>query len=137
MNLQELSLLRTAPSLNSDERGLILGELQQQMSSYMWFTVGIMACSAKHAVQSLREVERVQNWSAHELIGESDPDGPVYLKANQQTLTARLRVEHGLGEGILISGHGDDNSQLSATWGPLPLNFFAQQQQDSVVTPSC
>ena len=59
MNLQQLSRLRTAPSLNHDERVLILGELQQQMSNYMWFTVGIMACSAKHAVQSLREVERL------------------------------------------------------------------------------
>jgi len=95
------------------------------MILYRWFTAGIMALTADQAVRSLRQLEQHQAWPAHELISGPELDGPVYLKANQQTLTARLRIEHGLGEGILISGHGNDNTEPSTTWGPLPLDFFA------------
>ncbi len=84
-----------------------------------------MALTADRAVRSLRQLEQHQAWPTHELISDLGLDGPVYLKANQQTLTARLRIEHGLGEGILISGHGNDNTEPSTTWGPLPLDFFA------------
>ncbi len=124
MRLNDLNRLRTAPSLSASEKATILPELHQQMALYRWFTTGIMASSADQAVQSLRQLEQHLAWETHELIADSELDGPVYLKANQQTLTARLRIEHGLGEGILISGHGDDNTQQSATWGPLPLDAF-------------
>ena len=125
MNLKDLSRLRTAPFLSVDEREFIIPELNQEMNQFRWFTVGIMASTAEQAIESLRTLELHQNWSRHDLIAERDLEGPVYLKANQQTLTARLRIEHGLGEGILISGHGIDNTQPSATWGPLPLDLFA------------
>ena len=125
MRLTDLSRLRTAPVLNATDKALIVPELQQQMALYRWFTAGIMALTADQAVRSLRQLEQHQDWTAHELISEPELDGPVYLKANQQTLTARLRIEHGLGEGILISGHGNDNTEPSDTWGPLPLDFFA------------
>ena len=125
MKLTELSRLRTAPVLNATDKALIVPELQQQMALYRWFTAGIMALTADQAVRSLRQLEQHQDWTAHELISDPKLDGPVYLKANQQTLTARLRIEHGLGEGILISGHGNDNTEPSDTWGPLPLDFFA------------
>ena len=124
MKLHDLNRLRTAPSLSSADKAAIFPELQQEMNHYLWFTIGIMALSADQAVESLRELEKHLAWSAHDLIADPDLQGPVYLKANQQTRTARLRIEHGLGEGILISGHGMDNSQPSATWGPLPLDFF-------------
>ena len=124
MRLTDLSRLRTAPVLNATEKALIVPELQQQMISYRWFTAGIMALTADQAVRSLRQLEQHQAWPAHELISGPELDGPVYLKANQHTLTARMRIEHGLGQGILISGHGDDNTQPSATWGPLPLDAF-------------
>ena len=125
MRLTDLSRLRTAPVLNATEKALIVPELQQQMILSRWFTAGIMALTADQAVRSLRQLEQHQAWPAHELISGPELDGPVYLKANQQTLTARLRIEHGLGEGILISGHGNDNTEPSTTWGPLPLDFFA------------
>ena len=125
MRLSDLNRLRTAPVLNSIDKALLIPELQQQMTLYSWFTAGIMALTADQAVQSLRQLEQHQAWDAHDLMSDSELDGPVYLKANQKTLTARLRIEHGLGEGILISGHGNDNTEPSATWGPLPLDFFA------------
>ncbi|QNI59182.1 hypothetical protein SynBIOSU31_02316 [Synechococcus sp. BIOS-U3-1] len=125
MRLSDLNRLRTAPVLNSTDKALLIPELQQQMTLYSWFTAGIMALTADQAVQSLRQLEQHQAWDAHDLMSDSELDGPVYLKANQKTLTARLRIEHGLGEGILISGHGNDNTEPSATWGPLPLDFFA------------
>ncbi len=124
MNLSDLNRLRTAPVLSADEKDEILAELHLQMHQYLWFTVGIMALSADQAVSCLRKLEQHQAWSAHQLIADPDLHGPVYLKANQQTMTARMRIEHGLGEGILLSGHGRDNSQHSETWGPLPLDFF-------------
>jgi hypothetical protein len=58
------------------------------------------------------------------VVENTTDDGPVFLKANQKGGSVRIRIEHGLGEGILISGHGDDDSTPSTTWGPLPLNFF-------------
>lgn len=125
MRLNDLSRLRTAPVLDATEKALIIPELQQQMTLYRWFTAGIMALTADQAVQSLRQLEKHQAWAAHDLVSDPELDGPVYLKANQKTLTARLRIEHGLGQGILISGHGNDNTEPSATWGPLPLDFFA------------
>ena len=124
MRLNDLNRLRTAPVLSETDKAMILPELHQQMSLYRWFTTGIMASSADQAVQSLRQLEQHLSWATHELIADPELDGPVYLKANQQTLTARMRIEHGLGQGILISGHGDDNTQPSATWGPLPLDAF-------------
>ena len=125
MRLNDLSRLRTAPILDATEKALIIPELQQQMTLYRWFTAGIMALTADQAVQSLRQLEQHQAWAAHDLVSDPELDGPVYLKANQKTLTARLRIEHGLGQGILISGQGNDTSEPSATWGPLPLDFFA------------
>ena len=58
------------------------------------------------------------------LIETPEDTGPVFLKANQNGGSIRIRIEHGLGEGILISGHGDDAIQPSTTWGPLPLTLF-------------
>ena len=51
-------------------------------------------------------------------------EGPVFLKANQKTGKINARIEHGLGEGILISTHTHDNSLNARTIGPLPLDFF-------------
>ena len=94
------------------------------MASASWFTVGVMAPSATKALSALRALERSQGWDAMELMSSCDEDGPVFLKANQQGGSIRIRIEHGLGEGILISGHGDDENTPSTTWGPLPLDFF-------------
>jgi hypothetical protein len=49
----------------------------------------------------------------------------VFLKGNQRTGLFHLRREEGLGEGILISGHGAADPAAEDTWGPLPLDLFA------------
>ena len=87
-------------------------------------TIGVMAPSADAALKAMRALEADQSWDPLELIETSDQAGPVFLKANQRVGSIRIRIEHGLGQGILITGHSDDDSQASCTWGPLPLDFF-------------
>jgi len=94
------------------------------MSAATWFTVGVMAPSAASALAALRRLEQQQGWEPMDVVESTTDDGPVFLKANQTGGSIRIRIEHGLGEGILISGHGNDASQPSQTWGPLPLDFF-------------
>lgn len=123
-SLSDLARLRGAPELSEDASACLRSELREAMASASWFTVGVMAPSATKALSALRALERSQGWDAMELMSSCDEDGPVFLKANQQGGSIRIRIEHGLGEGILISGHGDDENTPSTTWGPLPLDFF-------------
>ena len=123
-SLSDLARLRGAPELSEDASARLRSELREAMASASWFTVGVMAPSATKALSALRALERSQGWDAMELMSSCDEDGPVFLKANQQGGSIRIRIEHGLGEGILISGHGDDDNTPSTTWGPLPLDFF-------------
>ena len=123
-NLADLARLRGAPVLSPDAAERLRAELSSAMAQASWFTVGVMASSAEIALESLRALEISQGWDPLELVDSTDEIGPVFLKANQKGGTIRIRIEHGLGEGILISGHGDDETQPSTTWGPLPLDFF-------------
>ncbi len=124
--LNQLSRLRTAPELSIDERRTISEELSVQMHLMNWFTVGVMATSADRALKALRSLEDSLGWEPMDVVDSTEASGPVYLKANQKTGSIRIRIEKGLGEGILISGHGDDAGQQSTIWGPLPLNFFQE-----------
>ena len=81
-----------------------------------------MAPSADQALSSLRSLEASQRWTSLEVVETTTDEGPVFLKANQRGGTVRVRIEQGLGSGILISGHGDDDAQPATTWGPLPLD---------------
>ena len=121
--LTQLCRLRSAPMLSSDERQRISEELSAQMRPMDWFTVGVMATSADRALKALRSLEQSLRWEPMDVVDSTEASGPVYLKANQKTGSIRIRIEHGLGEGILISGHSDQDG-FSSTWGPLPLNFF-------------
>lgn len=123
--LNDLARLRGAPALSPEASLRLRGELQQAMANASWFTVGVMAPSADAALSALRHLESSQGWDPLEVVDSTDEPGPVFLKANQKGGSIRIRIEHGLGEGILISGHGDDEAQPSTTWGPLPLDFFA------------
>ena len=123
-SLNDLARLRDAPQLTPETAEQLRLELSGAMAESSWFTIGIMASSAKTALRALRSLERSQGWSELEVVESTEKSGPVFLKANQKGNSVRIRIEHGLGEGILISGHGDDDSQPSTTWGPLPLNFF-------------
>ena len=122
--LSDLDRMRGAPELSPDEADRLRAELSTAMAQTSWFTVGVMAPSAEMALKTLRALETSQGWDPLDLVDTTDENGPVFLKANQKGGTVRIRIEHGLGEGILISGHGDDETQPSTTWGPLPLDFF-------------
>ena len=123
-NLGDLARLRGAPELLPQTRDQLRQELQQAMATARWFTIGVMAPSMEQALAALRSLEQSQEWEPLELVDSPDEPGPVFLKANQKGGTIRIRIEHGLGEGMLISGHGDDATIPSTTWGPLPLDFF-------------
>ena len=123
-SLSDLARLRGAPELSSEVWKGLRSELTEAMASASWFTVGVMAPSAAQALAALRALERSQAWEPMTVVASTEEQGPVFLKANQNGGSIRIRIEHGLGEGILITGHGDDESQPSTTWGPLPLNFF-------------
>ena len=123
-SLNDLSRLREAPTLDQSTADQLRQELQLALSQSSWFTIGVMAPSADLALSSLRSLETSQQWTALEVVETTPEEGPVFLKANQRGGTVRIRIEHGLGSGILISGHGDDDAQPATTWGPFPLDFF-------------
>ena len=72
----------------------------------------------------IRGGEKKFNYSEMKCITMPMSQGPIFLKANQKTGEIHARIEYGLGEGILISCHNDDNSVTSRTIGPFPLDFF-------------
>ena len=123
-SLSDLARLRDAPELSLETCASLRAELSHAMANASWFTVGVMAPTAAQALAALRALETSQGWESMVVVDSTDEDGPVFLKANQQGGSVRIRIEYGLGQGILITGHGDDESQPSTTWGPLPLNFF-------------
>ncbi len=124
--LNGLRGLRTAPSLDGKTASLLRRELTARLGACAWFTIGIMAPSAEAALAALRQLEAAQGWSGLQPgdPGEGAP-GPVFLKGNQRTGLFHLRREEGLGEGILITGHGASDPDAEDTWGPLPLDLFA------------
>ena len=123
--LNDLSRLRKAPTLDQSTADQLRKELQVALAQSSWFTIGVMAPSADQALSSLRSLEASQRWTSLEVVETTSDEGPVFLKANQRGGTVRVRIEQGLGSGILISGHGDDDAQPATTWGPLPLDFFS------------
>lgn len=123
--LADFGQLRTAPSLTIDQRRALAEELVAAMQPFAWFTVGVMAPSSADALEALRTLERSLQWEAMTVEETTSESGPVFLKANQSSGAIRVRIEHGLGEGILISGHSNTPDQPGTTWGPLPLDFFA------------
>jgi hypothetical protein len=134
----QLRGLRSAPALSPDQRAQLRAELRPLVARCAWFTIGVMAPSTAAALAALRVWEGALGWPPlqpqplgfepvddHDSAG-ADPAGTVFLKGNQRTGTYLLRPERGLGEGVLISGHHPDNPAVEDTWGPLPLNLFAQ-----------
>ncbi|MCP9810269.1 DUF1824 family protein [Cyanobium sp. HWJ4-Hawea] len=129
LTLADLRVLRTAPELGTGQAEQLALELAAVMARCAWFTAGIMAPSADLAVNALRAMEQRLGWTRLEPApaesAKPAPGGPVFLKANQNTGSYSIRPEDGLGEGILISGQDSSEPDGDATWGPLPLNFFA------------
>ena len=110
------------------EQGQLAEELMAALATCEWFTVGVMAPSATDAVASLRALEARLSWEALELDPSGEElasiEGPVFLKANQNTGRFLVRRETGLGEGLLITGHNPVDPDAEDTWGPLPLGLF-------------
>ena len=127
ISLNQLSMLRTAPDLEKSQYKFLFNELLPYMNEADWFTVGIMASSEIIAVNALRDVEKRFKWNQMKITTSIEISGPVFLKANQKTGEIYVRIEYGLGEGILISCQHDDINKHSNTLGPFPLNFFHQE----------
>ncbi len=123
-SLKDLNLLRSAPDLNTHQQEKLLIELSQAISNSDWFTIGIMAKSEAIAISTLREMENNLNWTKMKVVTNPKEDGPVYLKANQRTGDIHIRIESGLGEGILLGCHYYDDEKNVEVIGPLPLTFF-------------
>ena len=122
--LKDLNNLRSAPDLDATQSKQLLDQLCASMDDADWFTVGIMAPSSSLAIFVLRQMESLFNWSAMNVVDKPTEDGPVFLKANQKTGDIHVRIEHGLGEGVLLSCQHDNEEKESDTLGPFPLDLF-------------
>ena len=122
--LADLDKLRSAPELNKKQSKVLLIELIPILNKSDWVTIGIMAPSLKKGIEAIRNIEKKLEYNEMKCITLPISEGPIFLKANQKTGEIHARIEYGLGEGILISCQNDDNSLISKTIGPLPLDFF-------------
>ena len=123
-NLEDLEKLRSAPKLNEKQSKELFKQLIPILNKSDWVTIGIMSPSLKKAIQAIRNIEKKFEYNEMKCITLPNSEGPIFLKANQKTGEIHARIEFGLGEGILISCQNDDNSLITKTIGPLPLDFF-------------
>ena len=124
-SLIDLNSLRSAPKLNKGQRKELLEELETKILSSDWMTIGIMAPHDFVAKQSLKSIYRKYNSDDFRNLDSLHAKGSVFLKFNQKTGNVLLRSENGLGEGILITCQYEEDSEESFTYGPFPLDFFA------------
>ena len=122
--LNDLKGFRSAPDIDAGQSINLLKELCSFVQVSDWFTIGIMSPSANQAILTLKEIEKYFHWTEMKVIERPKEDGPVFLKANQKTGDVYVRVEYGLGEGILISCQHNDEKENADTFGPFPLDFF-------------
>jgi len=122
--LVDLNNLRTAPQLTNRQEKILLEELDANIFSADWITIGIMAPSDNKAIKALQSISKKYSSIKFGNLGSLHADGGVFLKANQKTSSVFVRSENGLGEGILITCQYDESAQESNTFGPLPLDFF-------------
>ena len=124
IKLADLDKLRSAPKLNTKLSKKLLDELIPIINKSDWITIGIMSPSFKKGIQAIRSIEKKFGYNEMKCITLPTSEGPIFLKANQKSGEIHARVEFGLGEGILISCQNEDNSLITKTIGPLPLDFF-------------
>ena len=122
--LVNLNGLRTAPKLNNSQLKKLLEELETNILSADWITIGIMASSDISAIEALKSISKKYSSIKFGNLDSLHADGSVLLKGNQKTGNVFVRSENGLGEGILITCQYDASSEESNTFGPLPLDFF-------------
>ena len=122
--LVDLNNLRTAPQLSNSLEKKLLEELEANILSADWITIGIMAPSDNKAIETLQSISKKYSLIKFGNLDSLHADGDVFLKANQKTSNVFVRSENGLGEGILITCQYDEDAKQSNTFGPLPLDFF-------------
>ena len=122
--LVDLNKLRTAPKLTSSQVKKLLEELEENIFNTDWITIGIMAPSGNRALEALRSISKKYSSIKFGNLNCLHADGSVFLKGNQKTGNVFVRSENGLGEGILITCQYDEDTKVSNTFGPLPLDFF-------------
>ena len=122
--LVDLNCLRTAPLLNNVQVKKLLGEIEAIIFNSDWITIGIMAPSDTQAVEALQSISEKYSSIKFNNLDLLHANGSVFLKSNQKTGNVFVRSENGLGEGILITSHFNEDAQKSNTFGPLPLDFF-------------
>ena len=122
--LEDLDQLRSAPKLNEKQSKILLNELNRVIYQSDWITIGVMSPTLKQGLNAIRRIEEKFEYNEMKCITLPSTDGPIFIKANQKTGEIHARVEYGLGEGILISCHSNDNELTSKTIGPFPLDFF-------------
>ena len=122
--LEDLDKLRSAPMLNKKQSEILFNQVETIIYKADWVTIGIMSPTFKKAINAVREIEEKFKYNEMKCITLPISNGPIFLKANQKTGEIHARIEYGLGEGILISCHNEDNSLTAKTIGPFPLDFF-------------
>ena len=122
--LVDLNCLRTAPLLSVNQVKKLLEELEANILNADWITIGIMAPSDTRAVEALQSISEKYSSIKFNNLDLLHADGSVFLKSNQKTGNVYVRSENGIGEGILISSHYNEDDQKSNTFGPFPLDFF-------------
>ena len=122
--IEHLDTLRSAPSLNEKQSNTLFKQAKQIIYKADWITIGVMTPSLRKGIDAVRSIEKKFKYNKMKCITIPSSNGPVFLKANQKTGEIHARIEYGLGEGILISCHNDENSINSRTIGPFPLDFF-------------
>ena len=122
--LEDLDKFRSAPQLNKIQSEILIKELRNIIYKADWLTIGVMSPTLEKGLNAVRRIEENFGYEKMQCITLPKSNGPIFLKANQKTGEIHARLEHGLGEGILISCHDNDNSIASKTIGPFPLDFF-------------
>ena len=122
--LEDLDKFRSAPKLNKKQSKILFNELSNIIHKSDWITIGVMSPSIKKGINAIRRIEEKFEYNEMKCVTLPSSDGPIFLKANQKTGQIHARVEYGLGEGILISCQYENDSLMSKTIGPFPLDFF-------------
>ena len=123
-SLFDLDSLRSAPQLSKRQMKKLFEELETNIFDADWITIGIMAPSDVDAVAALRSISNKYPSIKFRDLNSIHANGNVFLKGNQKTGNVFIRSENGLGEGILLTCQYDEDSKVSNTFGPLPLDFF-------------
>ena len=122
--LDDLNNLKTAPKLSNRQVKKLIEELEANLVNTHFITIGIMAPSDNRALEALRSISKKYSSIKFGNLNSLHADGSVFLKGNQKTGNVYLRSENGLGEGILLTCHHNENDSDCSTFGPLPLDFF-------------